>query len=416
MKSSALILFAGLGISQARAAAPERSPAAAPSRSECFAAPRYAYDSTYLWSALALAERCAGSPELSERDRAQALLDAGRIRSRLGDYAGAEGAFKGVLRLAPDRAEAAHGLAAVLRERPEEALEHAERAVRDAKTPRLKASALFLSGQIRLDLGDPAGARESFDLALKAGGEDLDVLRALVRLTRERPREASDYASRAWLAAGSAPRWHRAAAYRRSASIWRELQDARRAADGYLCALELDPDDLDAMHALGALAGGLRRDPPGPCAPADGDKAWTEDAARRALGIEPGDLDALRALIAIKLGRGAKAEALDLAKRFLAAIESAPSYQWRDALLFAGNAFVELEEMDLALSAVTEHYELFSPSISLGALALEARTGPPRRERLEGDAPSLKEKRADLDRELARARSDLKEHLPARID
>lgn len=411
---SALILFAGLGISQARAAAPERPPAAGPSRSECFAARRYAYDSTYLWSALALAERCAGSPELSERDRARALLDAGRIRSRLGDYAGAEDAFKRVLQLAPDRAEAALGLAHVLRERPEEALEYAERAVRDARTPRLKASSQFLAGQIRLDMGDRAGAQESFNLALKAGGEDLDVLRALVRLTRERPREASDYASRAWRAAGSAPKWHRAAAYRRSASIWLELQDARRAADGYLCALELDPDDLDAMDALSALAGGLRRGPPGPCAPAAVDTAWTEDAAREALGIEPGNLDALRALITLKRGQGAKAEALDLAKRFLAAIEAAPSYQWGDALLFAGNAFVELEEMDLALSAVTEHYELFSPSTSLGALALEARTGPPRRERLESDVPTLKQKRADLDRELARGRSELKDYLPAR--
>lgn len=409
MRFSALILCAGLGISQAGAASPARLPAADLSRSECFAARKYAYDSTYLWSALALAERCAGSPELSERDRAQALLDAGRIRSRLGDYVGAEGAFKRALKLAPDRAEAAHGLGNVLRERPEEAIEYAERAVRDARTPRLKASALFLAGQIRLDLGDRAGARESFDLALKAGGDDLDVLRALVRLTRERPREASDYAERAWRAARSAPMWYRGAAYRRSALIWLELQDEHRAADSYRCALDHDPDDFDA---LSALVSDLLQAPARPCAPAAAEKAWTEDAAREALGIEPGNLDALRALITIKRGQGAVAEALDLAKRFLAAIEAAPSYQWRDALLFAGNTFVELGEMDLALSAVTEHYELFSPSTSLAALALEARTGPPRRERLESEVPSLKQKRADFNRELARAREELQNYRP----
>jgi len=120
----ALILFAGLGIPPARAAAPELPPAPELSRSECFAARKYAYDSTYLWSALALAERCAGAPGLSERDRAQALLDAGRICSRLGDYAGAERSFKRALQLAPDRAEAAHGLANVLRVKLLRRLEH----------------------------------------------------------------------------------------------------------------------------------------------------------------------------------------------------------------------------------------------------------------------------------------------------
>jgi len=139
------------------------------------------------------------------------------------------------------------------------------------------------------------------------------------------------------------------------------------------------------------------------------------DIARLAGKLEEwrGNLDALRALITIKHGQGARAEALDLAKRFLAAIDAAPSDQWGDALLFAGSIFVELKEMDLSLSAVTEHYELFSPSTSREALALEARTGPPRRESLEADVLSLAQKRAEFDRELARVRSQLEDRPPA---
>lgn len=382
-----------------------------PNPSDC--APRRLFDSNFLWPALSQAERCASSPLLSKTERARALRDAGRVRARLGDYAGAEQAFTKALALLPRDADISYRLAQVLRERPEDALPHAERAARSAKNLRLQASAQFLIGQILLDLGNKAGAQKSFERAYTLRG-DLHALRAVVQLNRDRPEKAAEYASQAARAALAAPRWYRGAALRQSALTWLEIPDYRRAADGLNCALELEPDDLDALRTLARIksqgSAGLK-----PCAFEEAlreERTWTETAARQALDAELGDLDALRGLIAIRRAQGAPAETLALTVRFLAAVEDAPDYQWRDALIFAGQTFLALGEKELALSALTLDWELF-PTRSVRALALEARTGPPRRERLESEVQTLRQKRIDVHLALAHARLELNDEAGA---
>lgn len=206
------------------------------------------------WIALAESERRSREPGLPDARRADLLAETARLRLRVGDADGAERDCRSALALNPGNAEASFRLAEALRETPDLALPHADRAALAASSAGRRAAAHRLAGEIRHDLGNLKGARASLSRALAIDGEDLETLRAMVRLLADKPARARVFALRAERAAGAAPSWARAASLRFSAHIWLELKaydEARACLDR---ALALDPDDLDALETLGFIA------------------------------------------------------------------------------------------------------------------------------------------------------------------
>ncbi|MEK7859591.1 MAG: tetratricopeptide repeat protein [Elusimicrobiota bacterium] len=274
---------------------------------------------------------------------AQEKLPAGQAaqaRADLGDYPGAEELLAGALKTDPRDAQALLLLAQVVRDRPHEALRHAERAARlleDGPAPR-RAGAYRLAGEIRTDLGDYAGARAEFQRALRLDGDDLAALQALTRIELElqRPSEASRYARQALRAAENAPHWLRPAAYEVSARIWLELKDEARASESLRLLLEIDPDELGALAALVQLEKRQApRDPATASGPIPDDRqfedrswtVWTQEALARARQKAPGGLETLRLLIARSDARARPDEAAAFADRLAAAIKEAPLWQ-----------------------------------------------------------------------------------------
>ena len=274
---------------------------------------------------------------------AQEKLPAGQAaqaRADLGDYPGAEELLAGALKTDPRDTQALLLLAQVVRDRPHEALRHAERAARlleDGPAPR-RAGAYRLAGEIRTDLGDYAGARAEFKRALRLDGDDLAALQALTRIELElqRPSEASRYAQQALRAAENAPHWLRPTAYEISARIWLELKDEALASESLRLLLEIDPDELSALAALVQL--GKRQAPrnpeaasvPIPDARQFEDRpweVWTQEALARARQKAPGGLETLRLLIARSHARAKPHEAAAFADRLTAAIKEAPLWQ-----------------------------------------------------------------------------------------
>lgn len=202
------------------------------------------------WIALSDAERRARQAGTADAARAEALVESAWLRLQLGDAPGAERHCLDALRLKPGDAEASYRLAEALRDRPERALPHADRAAAAARTPRREAAARRLAGEIRLDLGDLTAARASLERALAIDADDLDALRAMVRVLAARPKKARVFALRAARAAEAAPLWYRAAALRFSAHIWLELKEYGEAEAGFARALAFDPDDLGALESL----------------------------------------------------------------------------------------------------------------------------------------------------------------------
>ncbi|MEQ1917678.1 MAG: hypothetical protein ABL955_00645, partial [Elusimicrobiota bacterium] len=299
------------------------------------------------WSALDFAERCAALPGLSDSQRAAALFNLAGIRALVGDPAGAERDLKRTLELEPGGVDASLRLAQVLRERPEESVRLAEQVAHSSATISRRVYAHRLAGEIKIDLGDAPGARLSFERALALSGQDLDALLGMVRILRDRPKEAFVYARRASSAAETAPLWYRPAAYRLSALAWLELKDYSRAMVSARRALDLYPDDRDTMRIMVQI----EQDQPRSSKIWLGLKGlfrarWTVrrevDLAPPLESGEPEDLDALHRLIDLKRGRKELQAAVSFADQFVEAIEESPDWQRPSAYRLAAQTWMEL--------------------------------------------------------------------------
>lgn len=279
--------------------------------------------------------------------------DEGDARLSVGDYEGAEEAYKRALRADPADAGASHGLAQSLRERPREALVHAE-----------AAGAHRLAAEIRCDLGDAAGCEAGLARALEASGDDLEALWALARLKR-----GSVHARRAFEAAGRAPSWCRASAYRLSARIWLEVKDEGGAAESLRRAIALEPDDLQALETLESL----------PARP---------PAARRAAEPAPRDEDPLETIAGVR--------------RFADGIALMPAWRRADAWRRVTRAWLALGFPWRAAQTVREAENLDQRSIETASLISRLRPHLPG---LEVDGPRSQQA-AEIDRDLAKMRAE----------
>lgn len=290
---------------------------------------------------------------LRDAERCGQHLDAGRARLLLGDAAGAERSFKKALTADPGDAGALYGLAVATRDRPKEALGYADRAARAGASIQRRAAAHRLAGEIRLDLGDRAGAASSVEAALKLKGDDLEALRDMVLVKRARPGEAAPYAARALAAADAAPAWARSSAYRFCARMYLELKDEKGSALSLRRALALDPDDLDALEALVQLK--VRGEPAAlpPAKPA----------------ADSGELDAMLRRIALLREEKKSAEAAALAESFMDAVPESPSWQITAAYHAVALEWLALGNEEMARQSIRFARELDPRSVEILRLA-----------------------------------------------
>lgn len=205
------------------------------------------------WVALADAERRVREPGLPDETLADRLAETGRRRLRVGDFPGAERDCRRALLLSPGHAEASYRLAEALRDTPEKALPFADQAALSATSAWRKSNAYRLAGDLRLDLGDLPGARRSLEESLKIDGGNFGAFRSMVRVLGAKPEEARVFALRAEKAAEAAPAWSRAASMRFAAHIWLEFKAFDEAEALLGRALDVDPDDVDALETLALI-------------------------------------------------------------------------------------------------------------------------------------------------------------------
>lgn len=325
-----------------------------------------------LHAALTDAAACAALTGRESARTAASLRALADVRVLLGDAAGAERELRAALQLVPGDAEAAYRLAQVLRAGPKEALAYAVQASTGAATDRRRAAAFLLAAEIRLDLGDVAGARAAAARALELSGEDLDALRVMIRLLRDHPDESSVYALRASRVAAAAPLWSRPAALRFCARLWLDQGDAARAAEAVRGALALNPDDRDALRMMLKL----RQQHPetaasGAASAAPEAAPRTREALELALKSDPEDVEALRQLIALERRAGRLPEAADLADRLAEAGASGPAWRLPSALRLAARTWIELGETDRADQSILRAQTLDWQSLENETLAAE---------------------------------------------
>lgn len=293
------------------------------------------------------------------RVRARALREAAKARVLLGDSDGARRELRRSLTLYGGDPEAALLLAGLSREQPAQALRYARLAAARAGSPRQRAEALWLAGEVRLDLGDEAGARSDLEKALAEGADRLDALRALAHLLRDRPAAAAAYAEEASRLAAVRPAWARGAAFRLCARIWLDLRDYARAAVELRRALALDPDDLDALQGLLQIQAETGRTPSlAPSAEESANPPWKPGDPAAALRADPEDLAALGALIEARISSGDLDAAVDLADRFLDAVPQAPAWEQLSAYVFLARQWIALEEPERARATVERARDL----------------------------------------------------------
>ncbi|MCM2303927.1 MAG: hypothetical protein NDJ72_04445, partial [Elusimicrobia bacterium] len=132
--------------------------------------------------ALPYADRAAAAAGASAHARSRANLLAGDLRADIGDAAGAERNAGLALKDAPGDLDALHAMVRLKRGRKPDALAYAERASREAaKAPRwLRPAAFRLSARVWLEIDEPSRAADELGRALRLDPEDLDALRLLV--------------------------------------------------------------------------------------------------------------------------------------------------------------------------------------------------------------------------------------------
>ncbi len=336
-----------------------------------------------------------------EADACGALRTGGRIRAALGDYPGARDRFERALKEDSADAAAAYALAEILRETPEQALPYALSAARSAPTARRKAEALRLAAEIQRDLDKDGDARGGLERALELRPDDFDGLHDMAALLRGEPSKAKYYARRALEAAGRAPSWLRADAYRRAARVWTELGDEAMAEESLRRALDADPDDLDALRALADArrrAGLPQAAPPRSAAaapPARRPRGETE--LEKALAADPDDLDALRELVALRRREKRLPEAKESAERFTLAVDAAPEWQRASAYRSIAEAWSDLGETEKAKQCILAAWLMSTHDLAV--ISDLARWKIP--------APYQQAAPSDIRIELARAKSDV---------
>lgn len=303
------------------------------------------------WVALAAAERRLQEAGLPDDRRVDILHETARLRLQLGDGIGAEQDCLNALRLEPADAVASLHLAEALRDRPELALPHADRAALNAKTSRMKARAHRLAGEIRLDLGSLKAARRSLERALEVDGGDLETLRAMVRVLAAKPAQARAFAQRAARAAAAAPQWARAASLRFCAHVWLELKEFDEAAATLLLALESDPDDLESLETFVRI----KNERPQSLAKARGAEAPGAPAAAAA---EPPLL-----------------ESSEAAARFADEIEALPSWLHADAYRLLARTWLALGDKRKAYKNIRCAEEAEIGSVRTARILLEIAPG-----------------------------------------
>ncbi|MFI5346450.1 MAG: hypothetical protein ACHQ51_08755 [Elusimicrobiota bacterium] len=188
------------------------------------------------------------------------------------------------------------------------------------------SEALRKGAGIRTILGDVAGAERDYKRALELDPSDAEAGFRLAQLLRDRPREALEYAEPAGRAA--LPVKVRAAAFRLAGESRLDLGEIAEGRASLIRALELSPDDLDALQDMVRL----ERARPQEAASyaeraqraAEAAPPWLRRAAyrasarvwleikdhrraaanlRSALALDPDDLDVLEALAQIKRER-----------------------------------------------------------------------------------------------------------------
>lgn len=276
-------------------------------------------------------------------EAARAWLVAGRARLRVGDDAGAAEDFRRAL---PAK-EAELGLAQALRDRPEEALGHAE-----------AAGAKELAEEIRRDLGGTFDARGA--------------------------------AAKASAAAFSAPAWCRAAAHRRAATLWLQAGDDLEAARDLRAALAANADDAEAVAALVELK---RR---APAAAAAAPRA----APAKVRPMPPTVVDRVEALRA----RKRPLEAAAAARGALDEVETLPEWQRADAYRMIAKAWLALGYPWIAARLIRESEDLDQLSLET-ALVLKSVTDY--WTRLDDPEGPQSKQLAELDRDIAWKRAEL---------
>ncbi|MBI5247784.1 MAG: hypothetical protein HY923_11455 [Elusimicrobia bacterium] len=311
------------------------------------------------WRAARLADEWAGSNGISADERAEALIQGALAHAQVGDYAGAEAALQEALKAKPGQPDASYLLAEAMRDRPEQALPHGLNAAASG-TPRGRSAAYRLRAEIRLDLGDRAGALA--DLA--RAPDDLEAL----ALTASLSRDAKD-ARRVCDAAGAQPAWRRAAAERVCARALYDLKDYSGAMAALGNALSLDADDADTLRGILRVK---RTSPfesaPGAAVPLP-DKTMTVEQARAALAADGEDLEALRVLIASEKNM---ASAVKLAERFTAAVRRSPNWQRVDAYRLSAAQWIALKDKKKALGSLERAEDLSATSVATEKLVGKA--------------------------------------------
>lgn len=259
---------------------------------------------------LGIYRETGSSVKMSHGQLVAAYREVVQAHGVMDDEAGARGALARLLELLPDDLDALSLTAKINfdEDLAWEALFYADRAGADR-----------LAGEIRLLLGDLAGAEANFERALLQNPRDAGLLLLLSRAKRDRPGDALAYARRSVHAGAGA------AAHLFAGKLQVDLGDKAGAEESLARALELAPDDLDALHAMVRLKRGRKKE-----AFAYADRAeraagqaplwhrsdalrysariWIEieEHARaaenliRALAANPDDFDALLALVRIK--------------------------------------------------------------------------------------------------------------------
>ncbi len=225
-----------------------------------------------------------------------------------------------------------------------------------------------LEGILLEELGDDAGARKALRRELKGDPDDLEAWLALAAAAADK-REAEEAAAGALRAAERAPVWRRGASYRLCAQRLLELGDTAKAARSLRRAVRWDPDDVVAWNGLARIH---QTNPAALEAPDSAADAGAEEAA----GDD--ELESMRRLIERDAAAGRRAQAEEAAQGFLEEVLDAPPWQQLDAYLIAARLWSGLGDERRAANILARAYDLDYISLAVAkAVSALPRAGLP---------------------------------------